>query len=399
MNRNSLFYFLALASLGLITTALAASVTVSPATASAPTGGLRTFYAIVSGVAGGVYWEVDGKPGGDAQVGTVTPSGVYTAPAVIATAPMLVTLIARSLADSPATGTATVTVRHPIPWITQVTPSTVMVGNFALDVYGSRFVSGAKVYLDGVPMTTVWIDASHLSVSGNLPASAVGVLTLRVDNPGNVASTNYTNMVAIPAGTGSGADAQTVAAVRFLEQASFGPTATDLDQVKTIGAGAWLLGQMAMPETPIPDGLDVNHVEAEVFKQMASAPDQLRQRMAFALSQLFVVSANKNPYGNELTPWMRLLSRNAFGDFRTLMEEVTLSPTMGKYLDLANSMKPTAGNKAGADENYARELMQLFTLGVYKLDQDGNYSLDANGQPIPTYDQNVVRNLSLALTG
>ena len=87
----------------------------------------------------------------------------------------------------------------------------------------------------------------------------------------------------------------------------------------------------------MPDDPDVNDVRNALFLNMASGQDQLRQRMMFALSQIFVVSANKNDSGNELAPWVRLLSRNAFGNFRTLLREVVLSPTMGKYLDMAYS--------------------------------------------------------------
>ena len=97
--------------------------------------------------------------------------------------------------------------------------------------------------------------------------------------------------------------------------------------------------------------------------------------MMFALSQIIVVSANKNGSGEELTPWVRLLSRNAFGNYRTLMREVTLSPTMGKYLDLAYSRK--ASTTSSPNENYPRELMQLFTIGLWELNMDGTLKLDA----------------------
>src|SRR6185503_18502755 len=87
--------------------------------------------------------------------------------------------------------------------------------------------------------------------------------------------------------------------------------------------------------------------------------DQLRQRVIGALSEIFVVAMNKNTNGNEIVPWLQLLSRNAFGNYRTLLREITLDASMGKFLDLANSSKPTA--MTGANENYAREVMQLFS--------------------------------------
>jgi hypothetical protein len=114
--------------------------------------------------------------------------------------------------------------------------------------------------------------------------------------------------------------------------------------------------------------------------------------MVFALSQIFVVSANKVGTGPELTPWLRLLSRNAFGNYRTLLRDVTLSPTMGKYLDLAYSRRAT--RTTSINENYAREMLQLFSIGLFELNQDGTIR---SGQP--TYTQDTIREFARALTG
>src|SRR6185295_19748971 len=99
--------------------------------------------------------------------------------------------------------------------------------------------------------------------------------------------------------------------------------------------------------------------------------------MIWALSQIIVISMNKNIYPNEYVPYLQILSRNAFGNYRTLLGEIATSPQMGKYLDLANSNKPTPGS--AANENFARELMQLFTIGLYQLNSDGSNRLDALG--------------------
>ena len=186
-------------------------------------------------------------------------------------------------------------------------------------------------------------------------------------------------------------------AVRFLGQATFGPTPTDIATVQAVGLPYWMTQQYNLPMTVIPDGLNTNQVTSQLFANMANAPDELRQRMVFALSQIFVVSTNKNVNGDELIPWVTLLERNAFGNFRTLLKEVTFSPTMGKYLDLANSMRATASTSP--NENYPREVMQLFTIGLNQLNQDGSTKLDALGQPMPTYDQTTVREMARALTG
>ncbi len=186
-------------------------------------------------------------------------------------------------------------------------------------------------------------------------------------------------------------------AVHFLEQATFGPTALDVANVQAIGPAAWVQQQLAMPESPIPDGLDGNAVRAQVYLNMANGPDQLRQRAIFALSQTIVVSANKVGDGAALTPWMRLLSRNAFGNFRTLLQDVSLSPTMGKYLDNVFNRKATA--TTSANENYARELLQLFSIGTWELNNDGSQKLDGAGNPIPAYSQATIAEFAKALTG
>src|SRR5262249_2024306 len=135
-------------------------------------------------------------------------------------------------------------------------------------------------------------------------------------------------------------DAATIAAARFLEQATFGPTPNDIAAVKQLGASAWLTQQLALPAAPIPVTTDLNVLRRNWYTGMARAPDQVRQRMIFALSQIFVVSADKNPYGGEMLPWLQTLSTHALGNFDALLREMTLNPSMGKYLDLGNSVIP-----------------------------------------------------------
>ena len=129
--------------------------------------------------------------------------------------------------------------------------------------------------------------------------------------------------------------------------------------------------------------------------------DQLRQRVAWALSQILVTSqvslANRYPFG--LADYYDMLAHHAFGDFRQLIEEVTLHPMMGVYLSMLGNRKPNAELNIRPDENYARELMQLFTIGLVELNADGTPKLDAHNQPIPTYDQAVVEGFAHVFTG
>ncbi len=191
--------------------------------------------------------------------------------------------------------------------------------------------------------------------------------------------------------------ADRLSAVRFLEQASFGPSPSEIAAVQAVGLPYWMAQQANLPASDVSDNMDTSQIISRVFLNMYQGNDQLRQRMMFALSQIVVVSSNKNINGEELVPWVRLLSKHAFGNYRSFLREVSLSPTMGKYLDLANSMKATANSSP--NENYARELLQLFTIGLTQLNQDGSTILDAQGQAIPTYDQTTVREVARALTG
>ena len=186
---------------------------------------------------------------------------------------------------------------------------------------------------------------------------------------------------------------------RFLEQSSFGPSPASLAHIQQIGINAFLDEQFTLPESVIPQPADnsMGSMRQWALYNYSTAPDQLRQRVAFALSQIIVTSGAKLVYANEIIPWMQTLSRNAFGNYRTLLREISTCPSMGKYLDLANSMRP--GLAGGANENYARELMQLFTIGLWQLNPDGSQTKDGNGQSIPTYDQATVHQVALALTG
>ena len=196
-------------------------------------------------------------------------------------------------------------------------------------------------------------------------------------------------------GFAQGTDATT--AVHFLEQSTFGPTALDVAAVQGMGPQTWLTNQFQLPESPLPAGLDSNQLRAQVYLNMATGPDQVRQRAMFALSQIIVVSANKVNTGEQLTPWVQMLSRNAFGNYRTLLRDVSFSPTMGKYLD--NVFNRAASATTSPNENYARELLQLFSVGVWQLNNDGTQKLDNAGQPIPTYNQATIAEFARALTG
>ena len=125
--------------------------------------------------------------------------------------------------------------------------------------------------------------------------------------------------------------------------------------------------------------------------------DQLRQRVAFALNEIWVVSQNKVSDPTGYTNYMTALTKDALGNYYDVMKDVTLTPAMGHYLDMVNNDKPATGQHA--NENYARELMQLFTLGLNQLNSDGTSQVDGSGNPLPTYTQNDVMSLGRSFTG
>jgi len=206
-------------------------------------------------------------------------------------------------------------------------------------------------------------------------------------------------------------------AIRFLEQATFGPRlaqgATPLsidsvEQVVAVGISQSITAQFNAPRSTF-DAAATPDLGSQFFYNAIHGEDQLRQRVAFALSQIFVVSQNgiPNPQGtpeNEprlaMAGYLNLLSQRAFGNFRQLLEAVTLDPAMGTYLDMANNKAfKTNGQPVQPNENYAREMLQLFTLGLNQLNEDGTEKRDANDALIPAYTEEQVQAFAAALSG
>ena len=190
------------------------------------------------------------------------------------------------------------------------------------------------------------------------------------------------------------------AAARFLEQSTFGPTSALIAQVQRTGFPAFLNSQFSAPISTYPDPAagvtSMQSTQQVLFTNALNGQDQLRQRVALALSEIWVTSGLTVP-PQGMAPYMRLLLQDAFSNYRTLMYDVTLSPAMGDYLNMVNNDKPTSTTHA--NENYSRELMQLFTLGLNQLNEDGTLALDGSGNPIATYSQNDVQSFARVFTG
>jgi len=211
-------------------------------------------------------------------------------------------------------------------------------------------------------------------------------------------------------------------AFRFLNQASFGATEAEANRLIGLGDSSnaysrWIDAEISKPTqlllptvvaaypNPLPTGFSLaslNNVRQEQwFANALRGEDQLRQRVAFALSQIMVVSQvgalTNLPFAT--ADFHDMLARNAFGNFRTLLEDVTLHPAMGIYLSMLGNRRAAANTNLRPDENYARELAQLFSVGLVQLNLDGSVRTDASGQPIPTFGQVETEGFARVFTG
>ncbi len=225
----------------------------------------------------------------------------------------------------------------------------------------------------------------------------------------------------------SGADVR-ADAMRLLRQATFGPTPADVDSVVASGTSAWIDAQLALPATQYPayawmpanrpdtcvddraqpvrpdsfcarDNYSLFPLQLQFFRNALQGQDQLRQRVAFALSQIMVTSGVANARNYAMRDYQQIFLDRAFGNFYDLLLAVTLSPEMGDYLDMVNNNKTNAAAGTDPNENYAREIMQLFSVGTDLLNADGTRQLDATGKAIPTYQLAEIKGFSRVFTG
>ena len=217
--------------------------------------------------------------------------------------------------------------------------------------------------------------------------------------------------------------AELAAASKFAAQATFGLNYAAIDALAREDRATWLNRQFALPvgyHSPVVTDLVLRRDAGEFadfeidieflvqfrrfawWHQTVTAEDVLRQRIAFALSEIFVVSDNVDVlivYPFALSDYYDMLLDNAFGNYRDLLRDVTLHPAMGIYLSHVNNRKSDPANNTFPDENYAREVMQLFSIGLFELNIDGSLKLDTNGDPIPTYSNTEIREFAKIFTG
>jgi uncharacterized protein (DUF1800 family) len=227
--------------------------------------------------------------------------------------------------------------------------------------------------------------------------------------------------------SGSGMDSKYFAASRFLQHATMGPSELMIEELLDTDNDfdAWLENEFTKPTSYLQpemeaiwdeivayyvgQGADPNdlfgpyrlHFDYAYWETIMTNDDFLRHKIAHSLSQILVVSSNSDigDWGDAMTGYYDILLEHSFGNYRDLLEEVTLSFQMGYYLSHLNNAKENPEANTSPDENYAREIMQLFTIGLYELNPDGTRVLDGNGDAIPTYDQDDIQEFAKVFTG
>ena len=377
-----------------------------------------------------VTLQINGVPGGNATVGTAVSNAdgsiTYTAPPVVPAPSNIVQLTITSVDNPTVSITQNISVMNPIPILTSANPMSFNPGPATIVLGGSQFINGAQVLVNGAAAPTTFNSGSQLTATVNL--SEPGNLDLQVLNPSPGPATS-TDLIALVNGTLPVPVVSPTDAARFLEQATFGATDADIHTLSLIGYQAWLSQQFTTPPTPSEPGVEMslivnnppcaasdvkcnaalfvqnsqneNLVQATFWQQSLTAPDELRQRVRYALSQIFVISSDNTtaiqsmPLGE--ASYYDMLGADAFVNFRQLLQDVTLSPMMGQFLSMQGNDKGSA--TTDPDENYAREVMQLLTIGLWKLNDDGSQQLDGTGNPIPTYSNTDVKGLAAVFTG
>jgi uncharacterized protein (DUF1800 family) len=376
------------------------SVTLGPAAPKVRLGATLKFHAGVSNaVDKSVNWSVDGIPGGSAALGTIASDGTYTAPAALPPTNQ-VTITAATVAQPQASAQAVATLLNPIPVIQSLAPNPLSYGAQTITVVGTGFVPGSQLKQGGTVFTTQFVSPTQLTATGTLNPTPAGLLAFKVTNPDPGGSNSKITIAAVGA---ANPKVSYLAAARFLEQASWGPNADSIAHVQDIGFDAWITEQLAAPISLYKSSKDSSdnlvNQQSEFFVHAMHGEDQLRQRVAFALGQIFVVSGLKTGEPRQMVPYQNMLLQDAFGTYLDILTDVTLSPTMGMYLDMVDNDKadPVAGT--APNENYGREVMQLLSIGTAMLNPDGSTQMDSMGQPIPTYTPATIGQMARALTG
>ncbi|MEO8344200.1 MAG: DUF1800 family protein [Betaproteobacteria bacterium] len=346
---------------------------------------------------------------------------------------------ANNLTSTSATFSQTVTGTPPalVPKVAFTLSNTLLIAPQSVSITATATETGGTItkvslYLNGAKLVDLTASPYTFTTSA-LGAGTHVIYATATDALGTITSTLPQNVIAIsgpPPVVTQSADIW-----RLLNQATFGASQAEAAKVLSMGIGNWIDNQFTRPISGYPDTkynqitlkstltcntqdpqgknypadspqaicardhLTLTGIQRDFFTNGLTAQDQLRQRVAFALSQILVTSGNEPDlsYAYVMSRYQNIMFNNAFGNFKTMLQQITLSPAMGNYLDMVNSDR-TNGTRV-PNENYAREIMQLFSVGLDELNDDGSTIDDAMGNPIPTYDQNTIKEFAKVFTG
>ena len=336
-------------------------------------------------------------PGATVTIQGTTYTPVYNdssqlyIPSVTLTTPPINGSVAVTITNpDPGTSSTAFNVPSTFPGLTAVSPSTLPLGWSTVSVTGTGFTSSSVVTRDGRPLQTTFVSSTALTGYGYEPAWKTGSAVIGViPKIGSPSESNQTLPVAtalIPYNT----------AARFATQAGMGPRPDLVEHIQKIGLAPFLLEQMNLPgvayipnETP-----RLTYLHAA----LGSAASVLRMRVAAALNSYIPNQAIFLEY-QSFVPWEQKLESDVTGNYRQILTDITADPRLGLFLSNAGNDVSATNPNLHPTQNFARELMQLFSLGTNLLNDDGSFQLDSTGQPLPAYDQNTVLDLSRALTG
>ena len=310
-------------------------------------------------------------------------------------------------------------------------PTTVLLTGTATATATGATVSRVSFYMNGAKV----VDVTAPPYTYTASIGAAGNYTFQAQVTDSLGSVVSTLTQTVTAGVPSAVNTTSADVWRLLNQATFGATQAEAARVNSLGVSGWIDDQLTKPISGYPDTkyykiqlntsadctnampgggnypgdspqaqcardqLTLAGIQRDFFTNALQGADQLRQRVAWALSQILVTSGNERDlsYAHVMSRYQNHMFQEAFGNYETLLQKVTYNPAMGNYLDSVNNDRPV-GTRV-PNENYAREILQLFTIGLDELNANGTKILDASGVAVPTYDQADVAEFSRVFTG
>jgi uncharacterized protein (DUF1800 family) len=349
----------------------------------------------------GVVWSVNTITGGNASIGLISASGLYSPSSTIVPGKS-VTIAAATAAKPIITSSLSVQVLNVLPILSSGSVTQSVPGSsFSLDVHGSGFLPASQLLAASTNVPARFISSTELQSTISV-ASGTTTLNVGILNPNAAQNSPVSQTLPVQAMPA----VSLTEAARLLDQTTFGPTLSAINNLQQIGVAAYLAQQFATPTTrmpaignpPVATCPDATYrcAQSSFWKNALTANDQLRQRVAFALSEIFVVSTDM-VNARTIPSYHNLLADDAFGNFRQIINDVATSPAMGEYLNMLDSNRAPAGQIA--NENFARELMQLFTTGLILINAEGEPVLSAQQLPQPVFTEAEVQASARALTG